>query len=58
MAIPPKLFGEVVTNLGKSGCADGARIIVEKTIRYGPYLSTEIKSHSFRNFPRVSDFQD
>ncbi len=30
MAIPPKLFGEVVTSLGKSGCADGARIIVEK----------------------------
>lgn len=30
LAIPPKLFGEVVTSLGKSGCADGARIIVEK----------------------------
>ncbi len=30
MAIPPKLFEEVVIKLGQSGCADGARIIVEK----------------------------
>lgn len=30
LAIPPALFGEVVTNLKASGCADGARIIVEK----------------------------
>jgi glucose-6-phosphate 1-dehydrogenase len=30
LAVPPALFGEVVTNLEASGCADGARIIVEK----------------------------
>ena len=30
LAVPPSLFGEVVTNLATSGCADGARIIVEK----------------------------
>jgi glucose-6-phosphate 1-dehydrogenase len=30
LAVPPALFGEVVTNLQASGCADGARIIVEK----------------------------
>jgi glucose-6-phosphate 1-dehydrogenase len=30
LAVPPALFGEVVTNLRTSGCADGARIIVEK----------------------------
>ncbi len=30
LAVPPALFAEVVTNLGASGCADGARIIVEK----------------------------
>ena len=30
LAVPPGLFGEVVTNLQASGCADGARIIVEK----------------------------
>jgi glucose-6-phosphate 1-dehydrogenase len=30
LAIPPALFGVVVEHLGKSGCARGARVIVEK----------------------------
>jgi glucose-6-phosphate 1-dehydrogenase len=30
LAIPPALFGVVVERLGKSGCAQGARVIVEK----------------------------
>ncbi len=30
MAIPPSLFGQVVRSLGESGCATGARVIVEK----------------------------
>lgn len=30
LAIPPMLFGEVVEQLGKSSCATGARVIVEK----------------------------
>ena len=30
LAIPPDLFGPVVENLGKSGCAKNARIVVEK----------------------------
>src|SRR5262249_45284197 len=30
LAIPPSLFGLVVDQLGKSGCAEGARVIVEK----------------------------
>jgi glucose-6-phosphate 1-dehydrogenase len=30
LAIPPVLFGDVVMQLGKSGCAEGARVIVEK----------------------------
>jgi glucose-6-phosphate 1-dehydrogenase len=30
LAIPPVLFGTVVEHLGKSGCARGARVIVEK----------------------------
>jgi glucose-6-phosphate 1-dehydrogenase len=30
LAIPPVLFGTVVEQLGKSGCARGARVIVEK----------------------------
>lgn len=30
LAIPPVLFGPVSTHLGKSGCAQGARVVVEK----------------------------
>ena len=30
LAIPPLLFGKVVEQLGNSGCAKGARVIVEK----------------------------
>jgi glucose-6-phosphate 1-dehydrogenase len=30
LAVPPALFGDVVTNLAASGCAAGARVILEK----------------------------
>jgi glucose-6-phosphate 1-dehydrogenase len=30
LAIPPTLFGTVVEALGKSGCAQGARVVIEK----------------------------
>ena len=30
LAIPPRLFGSVVQALQRSGCADGARVVVEK----------------------------
>jgi glucose-6-phosphate 1-dehydrogenase len=30
LAIPPSVFGVVVEGLGKSGCANGARLVVEK----------------------------
>ena len=30
LAIPPSYFGPVVEGLGKSGCANGARVIIEK----------------------------
>ncbi|HTY99069.1 MAG TPA: glucose-6-phosphate dehydrogenase [Rhodocyclaceae bacterium] len=30
LAIPPALFGTVVEQLGRSGCTEGARVIVEK----------------------------
>ncbi|HEX5226548.1 MAG TPA: glucose-6-phosphate dehydrogenase [Bryobacteraceae bacterium] len=30
LAIPPELFGEVVKQLKEAGCADGARMVVEK----------------------------
>jgi len=30
LAIPPELFGEVVTQLKSAGCSDGGRVVVEK----------------------------
>ncbi|MBC24635.1 MAG: glucose-6-phosphate dehydrogenase, partial [Phycisphaerae bacterium] len=30
LAIPPVLFGTVTENLGKAGCADNARVVIEK----------------------------
>ncbi|HVB72282.1 MAG TPA: glucose-6-phosphate dehydrogenase [Ktedonobacteraceae bacterium] len=30
LAIPPTLFGPVVQELGQSGCANGARVVIEK----------------------------
>src|SRR5262249_50698850 len=30
LAIPPSMFPTVLNNLGKSGCSNGARVIVEK----------------------------
>jgi glucose-6-phosphate 1-dehydrogenase len=30
LAIPPSLFGAVVQALGKSGCSEGARVVIEK----------------------------
>ncbi len=30
LAIPPSLFGSVIESLGRSGCAAGARVVVEK----------------------------
>ncbi len=38
LAIPPSMFGSVVRGLAKSGCADNARVIVEKP--FGRDLST------------------
>src|SRR5437867_2868365 len=34
LAIPPLLFGTVVEQLAKSGCPEGARVIVEKPFAY------------------------
>ena len=57
LAIPPVLFGLVMEQLGKSGCAEGARVIVS---RWGPTSlqrgsSTEsCSAHSTRRRPSAS----
>ena len=41
LAIPPSLFGTVIDRLGESGCAEGARIVIEKP--FGNDLATAKK---------------
>jgi len=57
LAIPPSLFGSVIEALGKSGCADGARVVIEKP--FGHNLATaralNVTLHSV--FPEPSVFR-
>ena len=57
LAIPPSLFPTVVEELGKSGCAQAARVIVEKP--FGRDLETAQKLNSVLHsvFPESSIFR-
>lgn len=52
LAIPPVLFGLVVEQLGKSGCAAGARVIVEKP------FGTDLASARALNRVLLATFQE
>ena len=51
LAIPPVLFGTVVEQLAKSGCAKGARVIVEKPFGHDLASAQELNRISARVFP-------
>jgi glucose-6-phosphate 1-dehydrogenase len=57
LAIPPLLFGTVVEQLAKSGCAQGARVIVEKP--FGSDLSSaqELNRILHGTFPESEIFR-
>jgi glucose-6-phosphate 1-dehydrogenase len=57
LAIPPSLFPTVVEELGRSGCAEGARVIVEKP--FGRDLTTAQKLNAILHsvFPESSIFR-
>ncbi|MEO5723935.1 MAG: glucose-6-phosphate dehydrogenase [Ilumatobacteraceae bacterium] len=57
LAIPPALFGQVIANLQTSGCATGARVIVEKP--FGRDLgSARALNHAARAvFPEAAIFR-
>ncbi len=57
MAIPPKLFAEVVIKLGKSGCADGARIIVEKPFGVDLVSARKLNHILLGTFPESAIFR-
>src|ERR1700723_2421286 len=57
LAIPPVLFGLVVEQLGKSGCAEGARVIVEKPFGTDLASARELNRILFRTFPEKAIFR-
>ncbi len=57
LAIPPLLFGEVVEQLGKSGCANSARVIVEKPFGTDLASARELNRILLGAFPETSVFR-
>jgi glucose-6-phosphate 1-dehydrogenase len=57
LAIPPVLFGVVVEQLGKSGCAAGARVIVEKPFGRDLASAQALNKVLLSNFDESSIFR-
>ena len=57
LAIPPVLFGLVVEQLGKSGCAEGARVIVQKPFGTDLASARELNRILFGTFNEASTFR-
>ncbi|MBS0210151.1 MAG: glucose-6-phosphate dehydrogenase [Planctomycetes bacterium] len=57
LAIPPKMFSVVVSQLGRSGCATGARVIVEKPFGRSLESAQQLNSTLVTNFDEHSIFR-
>lgn len=57
LAVPPQLFGAVVDQLGKSGCASNARIIIEKPFGRDLESARELNQILHRVFDESSIFR-
>jgi glucose-6-phosphate 1-dehydrogenase len=57
LAIPPSLFGAVIEALGKSGCADGARVIIEKPFGHDFATARALNTTLHSVFPEPSVFR-
>jgi glucose-6-phosphate 1-dehydrogenase len=57
LAIPPVLFGTVVEQLAKSGCAQGARVIVEKPFGNNLASAQELNRILHATFPESGIFR-
>ena len=57
LAIPPALFGVVVEKLGTSGCARGARVIVEKPFGRDLTSARNLNSILLSNFDEAAIFR-
>ena len=57
LAIPPSLFGKVVEALGKSGCADGARVVIEKPFGHNLETAHQLNETLHTVFPEDAVFR-
>jgi len=57
LAIPPVLFGQVVEQLGKSGCTGGARVIIEKPFGTDLASARKLNQILLRTFPESAIFR-
>jgi glucose-6-phosphate 1-dehydrogenase len=57
LAIPPSMFGSVVQGLAKSGCADNARVIVEKPFGRDLQSAQSLDATLHAVFPEKSIFR-
>jgi glucose-6-phosphate 1-dehydrogenase len=57
LAIPPLLFGTVVEQLAKSGCAPGGRVIVEKPFGHDLASAQELNRVLHATFPESAIFR-
>ena len=58
LAIPPSMFGSVVQGLAKSGCADNARVIVEKPFGRDLATAQALDKTLHEVFPEESIFRN
>jgi len=57
LAIPPDLFGPVATGLAESGCARGARLVVEKPFGRDLASARALNDTLHRSFPESAIFR-
>jgi glucose-6-phosphate 1-dehydrogenase len=57
LAIPPSLFETVIRQLGESGCANGARVIIEKPFGHDLASARELNSVVHRIFNEANVFR-
>jgi glucose-6-phosphate 1-dehydrogenase len=57
LAIPPMLFGVVVAQLAKSGCAQGSRVIIEKPFGHDLLSARELNQTLLASFDETAIFR-
>jgi glucose-6-phosphate 1-dehydrogenase len=57
LAIPPSAYAGIITELGRSGCARGGRLLIEKPFGYDVASSSELNSAIHQVFDETNVFR-